>query len=113
MDENSKFSDGTDLPMILVESKCDLIENPEESDTQFKEFCIKNKFINGFRTSSKLGLNVVESMDYLIKHIIEKLEIIYNVPGYKPTTHETADRKNNIILDKKKNSARKEKTNCC
>ena len=96
--------------MILIENKCDLEENIEETEGQFKQFCAKNKFINGFRTSAKLGLNIVDSMDCLIKHIIEKLEKIYS--GSSPRT-EPAERKNNIVLDKKNNSDKQKKKACC
>ena len=97
--------------MILLETKSDLVENLEENDTQFREFCVKNNFINGFRTSSKLGLNIVESMDFLIKHIIEKLEKIYN--DSKPVSNGPVDRKTNIVLDRKKNNSTNKKSNCC
>ena len=98
--------------MILIENKCDLVENIEESEGQFKEFYSKNKFMNGFRTSAKTGLNIVESMDCLIKHIIEKLEKIYssNNVNNRPVLGE----RKNIILDKKNNNDKqKEKAKCC
>jgi len=112
IDENSKFVDNTDLPMILIENKCDLVDNTDESEGQFKDFCTQNKFINGFRTSSKGGINITESMDFLIKHIIEKLEKIYS--SGKQITSTNSDRENNIVLNKDRSQSKnKEKTKCC
>jgi hypothetical protein len=103
--------------MILVENKCDMVDNLSETEASFQDFWSKNKFIKGLRTSSKQGINIVESMDFLIKDIIEKLEKMYSVPGrssLRANTQEGVDRNKNIVLNKKINTdSTKNKKNCC
>jgi GTPase SAR1 family protein len=116
IDEITKFPDSSDLPMIIIENKCDLVDNLNETEPQFEEFYVKNKFINGFRTSSKNSININESMDFLIKNIIDRLEKMYSVnssSGNKVPTQESENKSKNIVLDKKNNSAKKEKAKCC
>lgn len=116
IDEITKFPDSSDLPMIIIENKCDLVENFEDTETQFKEFYMKNKFINGFRTSSKNSFNINESMDFLIKHIIDKLEKMYsgvNSNSNKVNSQESEIKNKNIILEKKNNTTKKDKAKCC
>jgi translation initiation factor 2 gamma subunit (eIF-2gamma) len=60
----------------LIENKVDLVsEERASNDTEIREFADKNNFIGVFRTSAKQGINVSEGMEFLIKHIIAKLEI--------------------------------------
>lgn len=66
--------DNTDLPILLLENKVDLIENPLETEDHLQEFAKKNNFIGAFRTSAKTGYNISESMEFLLIHIINKLE---------------------------------------
>ena len=40
---------------------------------ELKGFANSNNFTASFRTSAKTGLNINESMDYLIKNIINRL----------------------------------------
>ena len=68
------FLDGGKLPFLLVESKADLLENPESEDVTLKEFAEKNGFIGSFRVSSKTGLNVTESFEFLLHNLIKRME---------------------------------------
>ena len=76
LDEEVKFLDRGKIPCILVESKCDLIEENqrEKFKQELNEFAEKNGFDGGFLVSSKTGENVVESMDFLIKEIIKRID---------------------------------------
>ena len=65
--------DGGVLPALLVENKVDLAEYVG-SDQVVKEFAETNKFCGHFRTSAKMGININESMEFLIKNIIERME---------------------------------------
>lgn len=60
---------------MLIQSKCDLL-SPEEKENMasLTEFSKSNNFINCFRVSAKTGENVKESMEFLIKNIIERME---------------------------------------
>ena len=74
VDEVAVFFDGGKIPALLVESKCDLLDNPEVEDETLQEFAKVNNFIGSFRVSSKTGLNVAESIEFLIKNIIKRME---------------------------------------
>ena len=67
------------MPIILVENKADLLPEKERNNTStLKEFAKSNNFIAGYKTSAKTGLNISESMDFLIKNIINRLSKIQN-----------------------------------
>ena len=74
VDDVAVFFDGGKIPALLVESKCDLLDNPEVEDETLQEFAKVNNFIGSFRVSSKTGLNVAESIEFLIKNIIKRME---------------------------------------
>ena len=62
------------MPCLLVENKVDLLDNAEEEDSSLQEFATSNEFCGCFRTSAKTGLNISESMEFLIKTIIKRME---------------------------------------
>ena len=75
VDEAATFLDGGKLPCLLVENKVDLLDDPNaEHSTELDEFAQNNDFIGSFRTSAKTGFNINESMSFLIKKIIERME---------------------------------------
>ena len=76
LEEVATFMDGTKLPCILVENNIDLLSEEERFDPSFEQFWKNNGFVKGFRVSSRTGENVNESMEYLIKKVIKRLEIV-------------------------------------
>ncbi len=76
VDEVAKFLDGKGLPCVLVENNIDLLSDDNHFDPSFEDFWEKNGYVKGFRVSSKTGENVKESMEYLIKKIIKRMEIV-------------------------------------
>ena len=69
--------DGELLPCVLVENKADLLEEGQVNNlTSLKEFADVNKFDECFRTSAKTGLNINESMKYLIESILKRMSKI-------------------------------------
>ena len=75
IDDTTKFLDGDFLPSVLVRNKIDLLEGEDtKDDAEVKEFADKNKFINVFKTSAKMGIGIEECMEFLIGNIIERLE---------------------------------------
>ena len=85
--------------MFLIENKVDLLDNEEEEDAGQQEFATSNEFCGCFRTSSKTGLNISESMEFLIKTIIKRMEDIVS----KGNEVFTTERKS-ITLDPEKHS---------
>ena len=76
LDEKAKFEDGKELPCILVENNIELLPEDSVDDPTLDEFCKEHGFLKGFRVSARKGINVTESMEYLIKQIIKRKEII-------------------------------------
>ena len=112
MDESATFLDGGKIPCLLVENKVDLLDDSNAVNcTELDEFAKNNEFCGSFRTSAKTGVNISESMEYLIRNIIQRMEAIQS----KGNDVFTADRKS-VALDPDKHSdvARKpKKEGCC
>ena len=77
LDKSASFINGTPIPSILIEHKIELLPEEERmNDIRLKEFARENKFDNAFRVSSINGVNVNESMNFLIRVIFNKIEAI-------------------------------------
>ena len=66
--------DVTNVPMIIIQNKCDLLGNESEYNKdveELKEFGKKNGVVNCFRTSALNGYGIKECMDFLINEIIK------------------------------------------
>ena len=113
VDEVATFLDGGKLPCLLVENKADLLEGDNaEKCPELEEFGSGNGFCGSFRTSAKTGLNINESMEYLIKNIIQRMESMQS----KGNEVFTTERKS-VALDPEKHNdvaqKRKQKDGCC
>ena len=115
MDEVTKFVDGGNLPCLLVENKADLLEEGEQENYEdLKEFAKEGEFCGCFRTSAKTGLNINESMEYLIKNILKRFE------NAKQNANEPINDGNNKGDNNKKlnrenhnSKSQKDKGGCC
>jgi len=77
VDEAVTFYDDGKIPSIIVENKVDLMsENEIENMDALQQFSKENDFNGCFKTSAKTGLNISESMEFLIIEIIKRLEEI-------------------------------------
>ena len=115
VDEEATFFDGGKIPCLLIENKIDLLSDDEKlnDDPELNDFAKKNQFINCFRTSAKEGINIHESMSFLIRNIIEKME---NVSESGKNVFST-DRKS-VVLNQENhtqssNVKRKKDGSCC
>ena len=74
----SKNIDIAEIPIILVENKCDLLGNGEDDYNKnidlLKKFGEDNNINKSFRTSAINGFGVEDSINYLIKEIIGSRE---------------------------------------
>ena len=115
VDESSTFLDGGKLPCILVENKIDLVEN-EPDDGELKSFSDKNDFIGCFRASAKTGENINESMEFLIKNIIKRMEDM-NKNDAEGKNEDVFDKnkRTSVRLDNKNhtNLGKRKKDGCC
>ena len=67
--------DGMRLPCLLIENKRDLVKKKKKEDAEILvNFAKNNGFIGCYRTSAKTGKKVSESMEFLIKTIINRME---------------------------------------
>ena len=67
--ENASF------PILLVENKVDLIKDYISTNEEFTDFSEQNNFVASYRVSAKTGYNVSESIEFLIKYIVKKIEL--------------------------------------
>jgi 50S ribosomal subunit-associated GTPase HflX len=116
VDEVATFLDGGKLPCLLVENKADLLEDDNaEKNPELEEFGNSNGFCGSFRTSAKTGLNINESMEYLIKNIIQRMEAMQS----KGNEEVFNTNRKNVTLDPEKHNEvvtatkRKQKDGCC
>ena len=93
----------------------DLLDETDIENAELQEFAQKNDFCGSFRTSAKTGVNISESMEYLIKAIIKRMEDMQS----KGNEVFTTDRKS-VLLDPEKHSQaeaaakrKKDKDGCC
>ena len=108
VDEVTSF-DGKELPCILVENNIDLLANEEKNDPSFEELWKNNGFLKGFRVSSKTGENVKESVDFLIKKIIKRMEIITENKIEDEDEDKNYNERNIVSLGNEKEKKRKRK----
>ena len=114
VDETAKFLDGTSLPSILIRNKVDLLENDDNNDDEekIKEFCESHSFLRCFKTSAKTGTNIDEAMNFLIEHIIDKMEKLAE-SGVNPFEKEN---RKSLVLQTKNHSKEDKGSNamgCC
>ena len=99
VDSGNTFFKDSKIPCILVESKVDLLPVDEQDKIdELKQFSDENGFNGSFRTSAKTGKNISESMEFLVKEIIKKLE------EYKSKKKESTKDKNSVQLDPDKHN---------
>ena len=71
------FYEEGNLPSLLVLNKVDLLpEEDQDNIDELKAFSEENGFNGYFKVGAKTGKNIDESMAFLIKEIIRKLEEI-------------------------------------
>jgi len=100
------------LPCLLIENKVDLVsEEVIKNEDDIKDFVNRNNFVNFFRSSAKAGININESMEYIISRIIAKQEAINIAKGSEINEND----KKSIVLDPMKNhyNAKDNKAKCC
>lgn len=96
-----------DLPIMLIENKSDLISDYSKSNQDFINFGKINKFSGYFRTSSKTGMNINESMEFFLNVVIKNTEKLSKLNSKEQNTSIIIDR----TFSKDKNLTNK--GNCC
>ena len=100
--------DVTNVPMIIIQNKCDLLGSELEYNKgieELKEFTERNGIKNCFRTSAMTGFGIRESMEYLIQEIIKVTE-------FKENEYDNENRETVAISDKPR-TIRGKKNGCC
>ena len=76
VEDEIRFTDGGNIPFLLVQNKVDLIEDQNEKDKleiETKSFSRSYKFVNYFLTSAKTKGNCEDSIQYFMDHITRRL----------------------------------------
>ena len=110
--EESKFIDDEKIPFVLIGNKIDLIENEDDKanvDNRTKTICKNYGFLNYFLTSAKEGININESMKFLIEYIIERMDKF----SEENQIEFGQRRKDSVKLRKDNHFIRKKKNNTC
>ena len=100
--------DVTNVPMIIIQNKCDLLGSELEYNNgieELKEFTERNGIKNCFRTSAMTGFGIQESMEYLIQEIIRVTE-------FRENEYDNENRETVAISDKPR-TIRGKKNGCC
>ena len=102
------------MPCLLVENKVDLLENEDLEDPGLQQFAQNGEFCGCFRTFAKTGTNIAESMEFLIKTIIKRMEDMASKGNEEVFTTE----RKSVALDPQKHSQeattkRKKDGGCC
>ena len=100
------FIDITNLPIILMENKCDLLGEEEKYNDNIDElkiFSENNNFSGYFRTSALNGYNIEKAMDFLVNEVIRNLDNEEN----------NNDRNDKKLAAKLKSPPKDDKTRCC
>ena len=98
------FIDITNLPIILMENKCDFLGSQDKYNDnieELKNFSENNNFYGYFRTSALNGYNVEKAMDFLVNEIIRNLD------------EEEINQNDNILATKLNSNQKDNKTKCC
>ncbi len=106
IDESVNFIDGAPLPCLLIQNKCDLLKS-EPNEREINKFTEDNKFISNFQTSAKCGINVNESMEFMIKTIVERME------NFSDGKEEIKNPRESILIQSKYSQQLEYKKNCC
>ena len=75
IEENADFVGNNMIPLILLQNKCDLVENlPKKQEFQtleyLKNFAQQNNFKSCFQVSAKSDTNLTMAMEDLLNHIL-------------------------------------------
>ena len=94
-----EFIDISDLPMIIMENKCDLLGDENDYNKgieELKSFSDNNNFLGAFRTSALNGYNVENAINFLVYDIINKIENnkSNNTPNTSIKLNETNEEQN-------------------
>lgn len=120
VDDTARFMDGEALPCVIIQNKVDLLTEEEmKDDSAFKKFATDNGFLQSFRVSAKTGAGVNETMDYIIKEIVRRMDSLANTKG----TDVYKSGRKNVVLQAEPSPAKggaagagpahKKKNGCC
>ena len=101
--------DVKNVPMIIVQNKCDLLGSEIEYNNGIEELRQFGDDIGVaccFRTSAMTGYNIQESMEFLINEIIKVTE-------FKEEGEENNENNDNVVINDGPRAIRGKKSGCC
>ena len=117
VEEEIRFTDGGNIPFLLIQNKMDLIEDPLEKDnleTETKGFSRSYGFVNYFMTSAKTKGNTEDAIQFFMEHVSRRL-MNYLEAGNEDVN--TMEHRRTVAISKGGSVPEKEqkekKKNCC
>ena len=104
------FLDTSNIPLIILENKCDLLGNENDYNKNIEElkgFSDENNFLGAFRTSALNGYNIENAINFLVDEIINKIK--KEEENNKTVNKKTEDIKKSLKLNEEKTKSNK----CC
>ena len=103
IDEKVRTNQNEPIPCVLLGNKCDLVKSYEcgKSKEEMDQFCKDNKYIGFFETSARDRTNVDESINFIIKYVLDN-----DIEPFRPDTS------NCVAIDGSDADA-KQKKSCC
>ena len=104
------FLDTSNIPLIILENKCDLLGNENDYNKNIEElkgFSDENNFLGAFRTSALNGYNIENAINFLVDEIINKIK--KEEENNKPKNNKKEDIKKSLKLNEEKTKSNK----CC
>ena len=106
------FLDTSNLPLIILENKCDLLGNENDYDKNIEElkgFSDENNFLGAFRTSALNGYNIENAINFLVDEIINKINKEEENNKNNKSMNKTEDIRKSLKLNEEKTKSNK----CC
>ncbi|XP_067945059.1 ras-related protein Rab-7L1-like isoform X2 [Watersipora subatra] len=103
LDSKCTLENGEPIPCILLANKVDLASRRKFTTEEIEKFARENNFIHFMETSVKNDINVTESMQYLVKNLLEHENL--------PRARQRDD--SDPIIRAESTSKPKQDTGCC
>lgn len=106
IDEKVQTADEKPIPCYLIGNKVDLCEDGkwDKTEEEMNDFCKEFSFTGFMKTSAKMGTNVSETVDTILKYIIDN-----DIQPYRPKELESCVDINNPNSHEKEGG----KKSCC
>jgi len=121
VEDNTDLINGENIPIILLQNKCDAVEGVENKDDYqtmdyLENFSQKNNFKACFQVSAKSGDRLAESVETLLKEVLKQNNFDHTKDNFATSVYSNTsvlklDRKS--VLETNKNTMTNKPYGCC